>query len=196
MAPSFAAESTFNIIDDMPSIQPAELKSLLAIGCCLVDVREPVEHAEEHISGATLIPLSKLGQRSHEIDSSKPLVLMCRGGKRGGEALNKLQALGISGGRNLEGGILAWKAAGLPVVTGEKRVFPLMQQVQLTIGIGVLTGVILSKTVNPNWVYLSAFFGAGLTFAGSTGWCGLAILMSKMPWNRVTCAAGNCSTVS
>jgi hypothetical protein len=41
--------------------------------------------------------------------------------------------------------------------------------------------------VNPNWVFLCAFFGAGLTFAGSTGWCGLAILMSKMPWNRVNC---------
>ena len=72
-----------------------------------------------------------------------------------------------------------------------------MQQVQLTIGLGVLTGAILALTVNPNWVFLCAFFGAGLTMAGSTGWCGLAILMSKMPWNRVagqTCSAsGNCS---
>ena len=59
-----------------------------------------------------------------------------------------------------------------------------MQQVQITIGLGVLTGVILSRTVHPDWVFLSAFFGAGLVFAGSTGWCGLAILMSKMPWNR------------
>jgi hypothetical protein len=52
--------------------------------------------------------------------------------------------------------------------------------------------------VHPNWVFLCAFFGAGLTMAGSTGWCGLAILMSKMPWNRVpgqsSCADGNCST--
>ena len=193
----FALESTYKIITAMPSIQPAELISLLATGCCLVDVREPVEHAEESIGGATLIPLSDLGQRSHEIDPSKPLVVMCRSGKRGSEAVKRLQALGISGGRNLEGGILAWKAAGLPVVTSEKRVFPLMQQVQLIIGIGVLTGVILSIAVNPNWIYLSAFFGAGLTFAGCTGWCGLAILMSKMPWNRVTghssCIPGNCA---
>ena len=181
----------------MPSIQPAELKSLLVTGCCLVDVREPVEHAEESIGGAMLIPLGELGRRSHEIDPSKPLVLMCRSGKRGSEAVKKLQALGISGGRNLEGGILAWKASGLPVVTSGQRRFPLMQQVQLTIGSGVLTGVILSIAVNPNWIYLSAFFGAGLTFAGCTGWCGLAILMSKMPWNRVSgqssCTLGNCS---
>ena len=78
------------------------------------------------------------------------------------------------------------------------KAMPLMQQVQLTIGLGVLTGAILALTVHPNWVFLCAFFGAGLTMAGSTGWCGLAILMSKMPWNRVagqsSCASGNCST--
>ncbi len=180
------------------SILPTDLKSLLSTGCCLVDVREPVEYAEEHITGAKLIPLGQLEKRVAEIDRNSPLVLMCRSGKRGGEALKKLQALGFTSGRNLEGGILAWKAAGLPVGTSGKKVLPLMQQVQLTIGLGVLTGAILSLTVNPNWVFLCAFFGAGLTMAGSTGWCGLAILMSKMPWNRVAgqscCASGNCST--
>ena len=161
-----------------------------------MDVREPVEHDEEHITGAKLIPLGQLVRRSAEIDRSLPLVVMCRSSKRGGDALQKLQALGFTGGRNLEGGILAWKAAGLPVSTNGKKDFPLMQQVQLTIGLGVLAGAILALTVNPNWVLLCAFFGAGLTMAGSTGWCGLAILMSKMPWNRVArescCASGNC----
>lgn len=179
------------------TIIPNELKSLLSSDCCLVDVREPIEHAEEHISGAKLIPLDQLQNRSSEIDRNVPVVVMCRSGKRGNEALQKLQALGFTGVRNLEGGILAWTAAGLPVVTGPSKVFPLMQQVQLTIGLGVLTGAILALTVNPAWVFLCAFFGAGLTFAGSTGWCGLAILMSKMPWNRVAgpscCASGNCS---
>ena len=69
------------------SILPAELKSLLSTGCCLVDVREPVEYAEEHIIGAKLIPLGQLERRKSEIDRSQPLVLMCRSGKRGGEAL-------------------------------------------------------------------------------------------------------------
>lgn len=181
-----------------PSILPSELKSMLSTGCCLVDVREPVEHAEEHIVGAKLIPLGQLEKRAAEIDRRAPVVVMCRSGKRGMEALKKLESLGINEVRNLEGGILAWKAAGLPLGKSEKKVFPLMQQVQLTIGLGVLTGAILALTVNPNWVFLCAFFGAGLTMAGSTGWCGLAILMSKMPWNRVAgqscCASGNCST--
>lgn len=180
-----------------PSIQPSELKSLLSTGCCLVDVREPVEHAEEHIDGAKLIPLGELEKRIGEIDSNVPVVVMCGSGKRGLDALKKLEASGITDVRNLEGGIHAWKEIGHPVNQSARKVMPLMQQVQLTIGAGVLTGAILALTANPNWVYLCAFFGAGLTMAGSTGWCGLAILMSKMPWNRVAgqscCSSGNCS---
>ncbi len=180
-----------------PSILPDELRTWMSTGCCLVDVREPVEYAEEHISGAKLIPMGRIEQRLMEIDRSQPLVVMCRSGKRGAEALKKLESLGLTRARNLEGGILAWKAAGLPVTHGIKKVFPLMQQVQLCIGIGVLAGAILSKTVHPNWVFLSAFFGAGLIFAGSTGHCGLAILISKMPWNRgiaKTCGTtGSCA---
>ena len=169
------------------SIHPVELKTLMTTGCCLIDVREPVEHAEEHIDGATLIPLGQIESRASEIDRNQPLVITCRSGKRGADAVKKLQAMGFTNARNLEGGVLAWKAAGYPVGKSAKKVFPLMQQVQLIIGLGVLTGAILSLTVNPNWVFLCAFFGAGLTFAGSTGWCGLAILMSKMPWNRLNC---------
>jgi len=180
-----------------PSILPSELESLMPAGCCLVDVREPVEHAEEHIAGSKLIPLGQLERRISEIDRNAPVVILCRSGKRGSEGLKKLQGLGFTNVRNLEGGILGWKAAGHQVASSGKKVLPLMQQVQLTIGLGVLTGAILALTVNPNWVFLSGFFGAGLVFAGSTGWCGLAILMSKMPWNRVSgqsCnASGNCS---
>jgi rhodanese-related sulfurtransferase len=177
------------------SISPAELESLISRGCCLVDVREPVEHAEEHISHARLIPLGELERRTGEISGDQPVVVMCRSGKRGAQALAKLEARGFTDVRNLEGGILAWKAAGKPTGKAAKTVFPLMQQVQIIIGLGVLAGVILALTVHPNWIFLSAFFGAGLVFAGTTGWCGLAMLMSKMPWNRAggtICAAGSC----
>ncbi len=66
-----------------------------------------------------------------------------------------------------------------------RQVFlPLDRQMQLTIGVGVLTGVILGYTLDPRFLLLSAVFGAGLMNAGITGWCGLAILMAKMPWNQ------------
>lgn len=185
------------MIQTNSSISPAELNSLLAAGCCLVDVREPVEHAEEHVAGARLVPLGELEQRAHEIPKDQPLVVMCRSGKRGGQALIKLQTLGFTRVQNLDGGILAWKAANLPTNASKRKVFPLMQQVQIVIGLGVLAGVILARTVHADFIFLSAFFGAGLVFAGTTGWCGLAMLLSKAPWNRVagiTCTSGSCAT--
>jgi rhodanese-related sulfurtransferase len=179
-------------------IAPHDLKSRLDRGdCSLVDVREPVEHAEEHIAGSQLIPLGELERRIHEISRDEPLIVMCRSGKRGGQAIAKLQSQGFTNVQNLAGGILAWKEAGHPVNRAEKGVLPLMQQVQIVIGLGVLTGVILSFFVHANWIFLSGFFGAGLLFAGTTGWCGMAILISKMPWNRVSgrsaCHSGSCS---
>ncbi len=59
-----------------------------------------------------------------------------------------------------------------------------MRQVQLAIGVLAFTGSLLAIFVNPLFAILPAFLGAGLILAGSTGWCGLAILLSKMPWNR------------
>jgi hypothetical protein len=54
----------------------------------------------------------------------------------------------------------------------------------------VLVGVGLGLTVSPWFLALSAFFGAGLTFAGATGTCGLALVLMKMPWNAPAATAG------
>ena len=177
------------------SIHPRELADALqAGGCQLIDVREPVEHAESHVRGAELIPLGQIEARCGELDKSKPVVVMCQAGKRGAAAADKLRALGYSDVRNLEGGILAWKAAGLPCASGAKTVMPLMRQVQITVGFFVFLGSLLAVYADPRWVWLCAFFGAGLLFAGLSGFCGLAMVLAKMPWNRVGGAA--CSKTS
>ena len=177
--------------ENSAKVSPAELQSLLAAGqCCLVDVREPVEHAEEHLPQAALIPLGELEKRCGEIDRAKPLVVMCRAGSRGAKAAATLEAHGFTGVRNLEGGIMGWKAAGQPVARSARRVLPLMRQVQIVIGVCVLLGAMLAVTVDPRWVWLCAFFGAGLIFAGTTGFCGLAILLAKLPWNNAACKTG------
>ena len=123
------------------SITATELQSLLNSSTCqVVDVREPVEHAEEHLSNALLIPLGDIGKRCGELDRSRPVVIHCRGGVRGAKAADKLRQLGFSDVRNLEGGLMAWKEAGFPVVTPPRKVLPLMRQVQITIGFCVLLG--------------------------------------------------------
>ena len=60
-----------------------------------------------------------------------------------------------------------------------------MRQVQIAAGSLVLLGLILSQTVAPAWILLCWFVGAGLTFAGLSGFCGMARLLALMPWNRV-----------
>lgn len=176
----------------LSTVTPGEVKASLACGNCqLIDVREPVEHAESHVAGARLIPLGELEKRCVEIDRDRPVVVMCQAGKRGAAAAEKLRALGFSQVANLEGGILAWKAAGLPCAAGHSRVFPLMRQVQIVAGGLVLLGSLLTAFVDPRWVYLTLFIGAGLFFAGLSGFCGLAMLLARMPWNRVD-GAGCC----
>ncbi len=116
---------------------------------------------------------------------NKKMVLHCRSGKRSSSACQKLinedPNLEIY---NLEGGISSWIAEGCQIQTSGKFFLPLDRQVQLTIGLGVLIGSILGYLVSPTFFLLSGFFGAGLTFAGLSGYCGLAVLMAKMPWNK------------
>ena len=89
----------------------------------------------------------------------------------------------------LEGGIDAWKRAGLPVLTDRRQPLEIMRQVQIAAGGLVLLGVALGIWVAPAFLGLSAFVGAGLVFAGVSGWCGMARLLALMPWNRAARAA-------
>ncbi len=151
----------------------------------LIDVREPAEHEAEKISGSNLLPLANVGKALLPQYKNKKLVLHCRSGKRSFNACQKLISedpnLEIY---NLEGGISAWSTEGCETQVSGKFFLPLDRQVQLTIGLGVLIGTILGYLVSPAFLLLSGFFGAGLTFAGLSGYCGLAILMAKMPWNK------------
>ncbi len=168
------------------TINAATLKSWLDKGeAMLVDVREPAEHNAQSIPGAASIPLANVCARTLPDNGGKKLVVHCKAGKRGGAACEKLLAespdLEIY---NLEGGIGAWAQAGYAVQSSGRKILPLDQQVQLTIGLGVLTGSVLGYFVDPVWFLLSGFFGLGLINAGLTGWCGLALLMAKCPWNQ------------
>lgn len=172
----------------LKTVNVSTLKAWLDVGeAVLVDVREPAEYQAESIAGATLLPLSGVSASALPPHAGKKLVIHCRKGGRGGSACEKLLAenpdLELY---NLEGGIEAWSQARLPVQSSGKFFLPLDRQVQLTIGLCVLTGSILAYYVNLLFLLLTGFFGAGLTFAGLTGYCGLAMLMAKMPWNQST----------
>lgn len=150
----------------------------------LIDVREPAEHASQKITGSTLHPVGSICCSSIP-QTDKKILIHCQKGMRGSNACRKLmtenEALEVY---NIEGGIEAWQQAGFAVESSGKKILPLDRQVQLTIGLSVLTFGLLGYFVNPAFALGAAFFGAGLTNAGLTGWCGLGKLMAKMPWNQ------------
>lgn len=162
----------------------------------LIDVRTPVEHDDMHIAGSVLMPLDQLDPEAVKsaAKGADRCVLICQSGARAERALQKLKAAGCEDIVILDGGVNGWQTAGLELNHGERKRLPLMRQVQLIIGLVTLTSSLLALVVDRNFALVPAFFGAGLTLAGATGWCGLAILMSKMPWNKVEC--GGCKVTS
>jgi rhodanese-related sulfurtransferase len=152
-----------------------------AIG--VIDVREPMEFAGGHIAGSLNVPLARLADTQLP---DGPLVLVCQSGNRSLQGCRRL--LERQPSRlllDLEGGIPAWQQAGLPLLRQANAPLPMMRQVQIAAGSLVLLGLILSHTVAPAWIALTWFVGAGLCFAGISGFCGMARLLAAMPWNRM-----------
>ena len=81
----------------------------------LVDVRELDEWVEGHAPGAALIPLGELEARRGELDTARPVVTVCRSGRRSLTAAEILLEAGFRDARSLAGGMVAWRDAGLPV---------------------------------------------------------------------------------
>jgi len=94
------------------SITPRELRDLLDSGkkVALIDVREPVEWAINHIDGATLIPKSMIssGEGLAKLPADRVPVLYCKTGVRSAEALAAVKKAGFADALHLQGGIVAW----------------------------------------------------------------------------------------
>ena len=153
----------------------------------LIDVREPAEYRSESIAKSKNLPLSKVTIDAAHLPEhhNKKLVFHCQAGRRSMLACEKLQRDGANVDVwNLEGGINAWKASGLPTVFSAKKCIPLDQQVRLTIGIIILIGMACGYWVAEAWYLLPVVAGLGLVNSGLTGWCGMAKILAKMPWNK------------
>lgn len=162
----------------------------------LIDVREPDEYAREHIEGAQLVPLSRFDPGAIAGERSRIAIFHCNSGNRTTQAASQLLSAGFAETYHLEGGLQAWKRAGLPVVADRKAPLPIMRQVQIAAGSLVLLGIALAVLVSPWFMALSAFVGAGLVMAGVTGFCGMANLLAYMPWNRKRDAAKRPSSLA
>jgi rhodanese-related sulfurtransferase len=167
----------------LPHISPAKAKELIAQGAVLVDIREPDEHARARIAQARHEPLSRL--RAIDVGSDVTAVIFhCKAGGRTAANVERLNAATTCDAFILDGGIDAWKSAGLPIIEDRKQPIEMMRQVQIVAGSLVFIGAALGALVNPGFYALSAFVGAGLVFAGVSGTCVMARILALAPWNR------------
>jgi rhodanese-related sulfurtransferase len=171
----------------MKTISTTQLKNLLDQGkqLCLVDVRTPAEYAAAHVEGAKNIPLGSINTTPLE-GMPSPVYLLCKSGTRAKQAQQMLTTRGVQEAYCVEGGTAAATTAGVPISYGANQVISIERQVRIIAGALVVLGVVLGVTISPYLLGISAFVGAGLVFAGVTDWCGMAIILEKLPWNNGT----------
>ena len=150
----------------------------------IVDIREVDEYARNHIAGAQSQPLSVAQNQGIRAEPDQTVIFTCSSGMRTAAHCGNLAESFGGPAFMIDGGLDAWTKAGLPVEIDRKAPLELMRQVQIAAGSLVLLGVLLGWFFAPGFFLLSAFVGAGLTFAGATGFCGMARLLSALPWNR------------
>ncbi len=149
-----------------------------------INVCTPAEYKEKHIKGVRSVPLDTLSSHVTALNQKKTIYIHCRSGNRGRQAIEKLHALGVTAELvNVEGGLLAWEEAGHETGSHTSRL-PIMRQVFIGAGGLVLGGVALTYFVDDTFILVPLFVSLGLLVSGITGWCGMALLLSRMPWNK------------
>lgn len=99
-----------------PEITVADyLRGHAGAGAQIVDVREPDEWAEGHLPRSVLMPMAEVPRRMGELDPNRPVITVCRSGRRSLISAEQLIAAGFTDVNSLAGGIIAWAEAGQPV---------------------------------------------------------------------------------
>lgn len=160
----------------------------------LIDIRDQDEYAREHITGARLAPLSSFDAADFSDVAERTAVFQCATGRRTAMNADRLLSSAFSEAYCLQGGLAAWKQAGLPVHRDRSAPLDLRRQTQLAAGALVVAGVVLGAVVSPWFNLLSGAVGAGLVLAGATGWCGMSEALARMPWNRRLAANATTNT--
>jgi rhodanese-related sulfurtransferase len=171
------------------AINPKQAYEWLKNGeAVLIDVREPDEFSAEHIAYASSLPLALVRDlfKIMDIPEGRKVLFQCKKGGRGGQACALVAGLPDikSAVFNIDGGIDGWKAEGLPVIGAAGPKIPIFRQVQMIIGTLLFTLIVMGLAGIGFAFMLAAMIAGVFAFTGFIGWCGLALLLQKMPWNR------------
>lgn len=177
--------------NSMSSLAPSALNTKLLENqdqLYLVDVRTPAEHRAKHLPDSDLQPVDRFNEKAaktvKEAAGDRQVCFICQSGKRSKLALNVWAKAGFENASELDGGLNAWEAEGLPLEKGQGEIMSIERQVRIAAGSLVFIGTLLGIFVNPWFLIIPGFVGAGLTFAGITDTCGMGMMLAKMPWNN------------
>jgi len=107
------AAETLDLADTVDVQTVASVKDRVDV--VVLDVREQDEYDTGHIPGVVLIPMGEVPNRLAEIPTDKEVIVTCRSGNRSGQITDFLRQQGYGNVHNMEGGILAWEAAGYDI---------------------------------------------------------------------------------
>ncbi|MCF7955342.1 MAG: MBL fold metallo-hydrolase [Phycisphaerae bacterium] len=163
----------------------------------LLDVRTDQELNEISLKSTNFkhVPLQSLGGAMGSLPADATYYILCRYGNRATIAAKQLMQNGFGNVNIIEGGIIAWEKAGLPVTKTEGPI-SIERQVRIIAGSLVITGVLLSL-LNTWFLLISAFVACGLIFAGITNSCMMGTMLMKLPYNKAkttpSATGGGCS---
>ena len=169
-------------------ISAVEAARRVRSGDLMLDVRTPGEFAAASVEGALLYPLQEFDlDKVREAVGGRGVCVMCAAGVRAVKAAEMMCAGGMSKVYVVEGGMRAWEASGLPIRRGKGGVISVERQTRLVMGVMVVVGGLLGYFLNTAWLWLAVFVGAGMIYSALTNWCGLGLLIARMPWNSRGC---------
>lgn len=148
----------------------------------LLDVRDLDEFESLHVRGAECVPLGQILSRASSWPLDTPLTLICQSGMRAAQTAERLVQAGFSRIHVVDGGSKACIEAGVPIERGRRRI-PIQRQVLTGAGMIVLCGLGLSF-IHPAFELVSWCTACMLVLVGFTGWCPMAAVLAKAPWNR------------
>lgn len=173
-------------------------EKLIPDNVVIIDVRTDMEHAEKRLACDHLhIPLCELKagdfMAQHGLETDSEIYIICRSGKRAENAAEMFIARGCRNVHAVEGGLIACEEHGYPVIghvcRQEKNVaspVSLERQVRIAAGACVAIGAVLALFLNPLFSIIPIFLGCGLVFAGITDRCGMALILIKATWNKIS----------
>lgn len=191
-------------MENIKTIHPTQLASLAKQGCTILDVRTDMEHREAHLNCKHIhVPLDTLDAQKFMTDNNlsadSDVYILCRGGKRAASAAEMFEAAGYHNVHVIEGGLLACQECGtdvsgttIPAKTtscctprpATSAPISLERQVRIAAGLFVGLGSLLALTSSAVFALIPLAVGCGLVFAGITDRCGLALILTKAPWNK------------